>query len=253
MNDFSRRKFLRNAAWALPLAAIAGAAPAELTASTTAEQKKLKVIVAGGHPGDPEYGCGGTVVRYTEQRHAVTLLYLNRGEGGIPGKSGKEAAAIRSAEAAKACELLKAKPLFADQIDGESIVDKAHYDSFARMIEGEKPDVLFTQWPIDGHPDHRATSMLCYEAWLRMGKTFVFYYYEVSDGEDTLMFSPAEYVDITSVEARKHAACYAHASQSPDRFYALQEQVARFRGVESGVGQAEAFIRHVQSRGGMLP
>src|SRR5690348_5115667 len=251
MNDFSRRKFLRNAAWALP--AVASAAPAELNGTTTAEQKRLKVIVAGGHPGDPEYGCGGTVARYTEQGHAVTLLYLNRGEGGIPGKSGKEAAGIRSAEAAKACELLKAKPLFADQIDGQSIVDKAHYDTFARMIEGERPGVLFTQWPIDGHPDHRATSMLCYEAWLRMGKSFGFYYYEVSDGEDTLMFSPAEYVDITATEARKHAACYAHASQSPDRFYALQEQVARFRGVESGVGQAEAFVRHVQSRGGMLP
>jgi N-acetylglucosamine malate deacetylase 1 len=253
MDDFSRRKFLRNAAWALPSAAIAGAAPAELDASTAADEKKLKVIVAGGHPGDPEYGCGGTVARYTEQGHAVTLLYLNRGEGGIPGKSGKEAAGIRSAEAAKACELLKAKPLFADQIDGQSIVDKSHYDTFARMIEGERPDVLFTQWPIDGHPDHRATSLLCYEAWLRMGKSFGFYYYEVSDGEDTLMFSPAEYVDITAAEARKHAACYAHASQSPDRFYALQEQVARFRGVESGVGQAEAFVRHVQSRGGMLP
>lgn len=253
MNDFSRRKFLRNAALALPSVAIAGAGPAELHASTAAHEKKLKVMVAGGHPGDPEYGCGGTVARYTEAGHAVTLLYLNRGEGGIAGKTGKEAATIRSAEAAKACELLKAKPLFAGQVDGQSIVDKAHYDSFARIIEAEKPDVLFTQWPIDGHPDHRATSMLCYEAWLRMGKSFGFYYYEVSDGEDTLMFSPAEYVDISTTAERKRAACYAHASQSPDRFYALQEQVARFRGVESGVGQAEAFVRHVQSRGGMLP
>ncbi|HEV2115752.1 MAG TPA: PIG-L family deacetylase [Terriglobales bacterium] len=253
MDDESRRKFLRNAAWALPAAAIASAAPGELSADNGAEQKKLKVIVAGGHPGDPEYGCGGAVARYTESGHAVTLLYLNRGEGGIAGKTGKEAAAIRSAEAAKACELLKATPLFADQIDGQSIVDKAHYDSFARIIEGEKPDVLFTQWPIDGHPDHRATSMLCYDAWLRMGKSFGFYYYEVSDGEDTLMFSPEEYVDITGAEPRKRAACYAHASQSPDHFYALQDQVARFRGLESGVGAAEAFVRHVQSRGGMLP
>jgi N-acetylglucosamine malate deacetylase 1 len=251
--DDSRRKFLRNAAWALPSAAIAGVAPADLSAQVRAEQKKRKVIVAGGHPGDPEYGGGGTIARYTEQGHAVTLLYLNRGEGGIPGKTGKEAAAIRSGEAAKACELLKATPLFAGQVDGQSVVDKTHYDSFARIIEGEKPDVLFTQWPIDGHPDHRATSMLCYEAWLRLGKSFALYYYEVSDGEDTLMFSPTEYVDITGAEARKRAACYAHASQSPDRFYALQEQVARFRGVESGVGQAEAFVRHVQSRGGLLP
>jgi len=253
MDDFSRRKFLRDAAWALPSAAIAGAAPAELNAQVGAEQKKLKVTVAGGHPGDPEYGCGGTVARYAKQGHAVTLLYLNRGEGGIPGKTGKEAGTIRSAEAAKACALLQATPLFAGQVDGQSVVDKAHYDNFARIIEGERPDVLFTQWPIDGHPDHRATAMLCYEAWLRMGKSFALYYDEVSDGEDTLMFSPTEYVDITGAEPTKRAACYAHASQSPDRFYALQEQVARFRGVESGVDQAEAFVRQVQSRGGVLP
>ncbi|MGE5723625.1 MAG: PIG-L deacetylase family protein [Acidobacteriota bacterium] len=253
MDDFSRRKFLRDAAWALPAAAIGGTAPAELHAATEAEGKKLKVIVAGGHPGDPEYGCGGTVARYSGAGHAVTLLYLNRGEGGVPGKSPQQAAAIRTAEAEKACELLGATPLFAGQIDGHAIVDKAHYDSFARIIEGEKPDVMFTQWPIDGHPDHRATSMLCYEAWLRMDKSFGFYYYEVSDGEDTLMFSPREYVDISALEGRKRAACYAHASQSPDHFYALQDQVARFRGVESGVGAAEAFARHIQSRGGRLP
>lgn len=44
-----------------------------------------------------------------------------------------------------------------------------------------------------------------------------------------------------------------HASQDPDRFYALQSQVTRFRGVESGYAQAEAYVRHAQSRGGRLP
>lgn len=251
--DDSRRKFLRNVAWALPAGVITGSSPGAEKTSAEAGEKKLKVMVAGGHPGDPEYGCGGTIARYAERGHAVTLLYLNRGEGGIAGKAAKEAATIRSAEAVKACELLKATPLFAGQIDGQSIVDKGHYDSFARILAGEKPDVLFTHWPIDGHPDHRATSMLCYDAWLRLGKSFGFYYYEVSDGEDTLMFSPTEYVDITSVEARKRAACYAHGGQSPDHFYGLQDQVARFRGMERGVGRAEAFVRHAQSPGGLLP
>jgi len=86
-----------------------------------------------------------------------------------------------------------------------------------------------------------------------LGKNFGFYYYEVSDGEDTLMFLPTDYVDISATESRKRAACYAHASQSPDRFYALQSQVSRFRGVESGYTQAEAFIRHSQSPGHLLP
>ena len=63
MNDFSRRKFLRDVAWAVPSAAITGVAPAELNTQGRTEQKKLKVIVAGGHPGDPEYGCGGAVAR----------------------------------------------------------------------------------------------------------------------------------------------------------------------------------------------
>jgi LmbE family N-acetylglucosaminyl deacetylase len=95
--------------------------------------------------------------------------------------------------------------------------------------------------------------MLAYDAWVHMGKSFGFYYYEVSDGEDTQMFSPTAYVDITSVEPRKRAACYAHASQTPDRYYALETEVARFRGIESGHAQAEAFIRHAQSPHGLLP
>ena len=45
----------------------------------------------------------------------------------------------------------------------------------------------------------------------------------------------------------KRAACYAHASQTPDRYYALQDQVAAFRGVEGGYKRAEAFVLQLQS------
>lgn len=222
-------------------------------ATALSAARKLKVIVTGGHPGDPEYGCGGTVARYTDQGHDVTLLYLNRGEKICPEPVAAAAQNVRVAEAQRACEILKAKPLFAGQCDGHAVVDEQHYRQFRELIDAERPDVLFAQWPIDGHRDHRAISSLAYDAWLATGKKFAFYYYEVSDGEDTLMFHPTDYVDITATEARKRQACYAHASQSPDRFYALQSQVARFRGVESGYLQAEAYVRHAQSREGLLP
>jgi LmbE family N-acetylglucosaminyl deacetylase len=238
----------------LSRAALLGGAAAAGSAAARAEStRKLKIIVTGGHPGDPEYGCGGTVARYTDQGHEAVLLYLNRGEKSCPETPADAARNVRAAEAARACEILKARPLFAGQCDGHAIVDGAHYQAFRKMIETERPDVLFAQWPIDGHRDHRAISMLAYDAWLSMGKTFGFYYYEVSDGEDTLMFSPTDFVDITAVEPRKRQACYAHASQSPDKFYALQSHVAKFRGVESGHAQAEGYIRHAQSPGGLLP
>jgi N-acetylglucosamine malate deacetylase 1 len=246
-NMISRRKLIEQTGL---LAVAAGRAQ---SGASKPSGRKLKVIVAGGHPGDPEYGCGGTVARYTELGHEVVLLYLNRGDSGYLEKPVEDMSAVRVAEAGKACEILKARPAFAGQLNSKAIVDSAHYAAFQKIFESEKPDVVFTQWPIDGHRDHRAISTLAYDAWLAMGKKFAFYYYEVSNGEDTLMFSPSHYVDITAVEPRKRAACYAHASQTPDRYYALQSQVAKFRGVESGYGQAEAYIRHAQNPYEALP
>jgi LmbE family N-acetylglucosaminyl deacetylase len=224
----------------------------------SAQTHRLRVVVTGGHPGDPEYGCGGTVARYTDAGHEVILLYLNRGEKRCPGPSEEQGVpdpgrTVRVAEATSACRILKAQPQFAGQCDGHAIVDPAHYQEFGNLIRTLRPDVLFTHWPVDGHADHRAISMLSYDAWLRQGKSFGFYYYEVSNGEDTLMFSPTDYVNITETEPRKRAACYAHASQSPDRFYGLQSQVTKFRGVESGSVHAEGFIRHPQSTRHLLP
>lgn len=213
--------------------------------------RKLKVIVAGGHPGDPEYGCGGTIARYTDLGHNVVLLYLNNGEW--PPAQGGASAHVRMGEAGKACEILKARPAYAGQINGHAILDAAHFEEFRKILQAEQPDVVFTQWPIDQHRDHRAISGLAFDAWLQMGKKFALYYYEVSNGEDTLQFSPTHYVDITATEPRKRSACYAHASQTPDHFYDLQDVVARFRGIESGCHRAEAYVLQVESPYQALP
>jgi LmbE family N-acetylglucosaminyl deacetylase len=231
---------------------LVSSADAGTTSPSTADSRKLKVIITGGHPGDPEYGCGGTAARYSDLGHDVVLLYLNKGEG-TDEASFARAAATRTAEAAKACEILKAHPAFARQIDAQAIVDNKHYDQFRSLLEGERPDIVFTQWPIDNHRDHRAISLLTYDAWVRLGRKFALYYYEVSNGEDTVQFAPTHYVDISDVAERKRQACFAHASQAPDKFYELQELVMRMRGIESGHKHAEGFIRHILSPPALLP
>ena len=242
MNDLSRRElFLGGAASLLPLAA-------------PQEPKKLKVIAAGGHPDDPESGAGGTIARYADLGHEAVHLYLTRGEAGIPGKTHEEAAAIRSAEIEKACAILKARPRFAGQIDGATEISAARYDEFRKILEAEKPDLVLTHWPVDTHRDHRVISLLVYDAWLRLGRKFALYYFEVNPGSQTQHFHPTHYVDITSTEARKKEACYAHASQNPPGFYdRYHEPMQRARGLEAGVKSAEGFIRHNQSREGFLP
>jgi hypothetical protein len=41
--------------------------------SENASAGRLKFIVCCGHPGDPEYGCGGTIARLTARGHDAAL------------------------------------------------------------------------------------------------------------------------------------------------------------------------------------
>lgn len=244
MSSLTRRNLLGRLGGTLAVAS----ASADDRPEAAGAGRRPKVVVTGGHPGDPEYGCGGTVARYADLGHEVVLLYLNEG---VP--AGKPRDGVRVEEARKACEILGARPLYAGQIDGEAVVDRAHSEAFRAILEAERPDAVFTHWPIDNHADHRAISMLTYDAWLRLGRRFALFYYEVSDGEDTVQFSPTRYVDIAAAEPRKRRACRAHASQAPEKFYALQDRVARFRGIECGRRLAEGFVRHIQGPDFALP
>jgi N-acetylglucosamine malate deacetylase 1 len=207
---------------------------------------RLKVVVAGAHPDDPESIAGGTMALFSDQGHEVVALYLTRGEAGIEGKDEGAAAAIRTGEALAACAVLKARARFAGQIDGASEVTPRRYQQMRALLHEEKPDLVITHWPIDTHRDHRATSLLVYDAWLGAGKSFALFYTEAMTGAQTQGFAPSHYVDITTVEPRKRKACFAHASQMPAEFYAHHEKMHVFRGLEAGCALAEAFARHPQ-------
>ena len=135
-------------------------------------RKNNKCVCVGGHPDDPESGCGGTLAMMTNAGYEVTIIYLTSGEAGIEGKTHDEAAAIRIKEAIAACKILGAKPVFAGQIDGDSIVNNAWINKIKDLIEREKPAIVFTHWPIDSHKDHQAASILTIQSWVRGGRRF---------------------------------------------------------------------------------
>ena len=61
------------------------------------------------------------------------------------------------------------------------------------------------------------------------------------------------YVDITAVADTKKAACYAHASQTPDFYYPLQDTVAAFRGLQDASKKAEAYVLQLGSPYDIFP
>lgn len=204
---------------------------------------RLKVVCVGGHPDDPESGCGGTLIRYSETGHAATIVYLTRGERGISGKPLDEAARIRTAECEAACRIIGAKPVYAGQIDGAADFTRARVEELQKVLAVEAPDVVFTHWPIDTHMDHQVAGLCAIRACMGLPRRPRLYFFEVDSGSQTQGFLPDTYVDITTALEKKKAALFAHASQDGQGIWRQHhEEIAKWRGREAGVGAAEAFV-----------
>lgn len=251
-SDLTRRGFVRRSLAAGGAALLPGTIPSAADAQSQAP--RLSVVCVGGHPDDPESGCGGTLARYAALGHAVTIVYLTRGERGIEGKSLGDAARIRTAESEAACRILGATPRFFGQIDGATELTHAHVDAMTKLLAAERPDVLLAHWPVDTHMDHQVASLLAIRAWMAL-KTADLFFYEVNAGSQTEGFLPNTYVDISSVVEQKKRALFAHASQDGVGIWREHHEVmAAWRGREAGVAAAEAYVHHSRAgRGTALP
>src|SRR5579872_6553887 len=243
MEKLSRRSLLARSP--LPLLLMADSAD-----KAQAAPRKLKVVVVGAHVDDPQSGCGGTIARYSDLSHDVVALSLTRGDSESIAASlhmpPQELAAKRYADAQRSCDLLRCRFVALHYINRGTEVTMAHYKEFGEALLDQKPDIVFTHWPIDTHPDHRAASLLTYNAWLEIGRKFPLFFYEVELGRQTQDFFPTHYVDITAVVEQKKAAAFANAV-TVQGWWPLHEEMQRFRGLERGYQSAEAFNSHPQS------
>ncbi len=209
---------------------------------TALASQSCKVVCVGAHPDDPETGCGGTLARFAAAGHSVTVVYLTRGEAGLKDRDSYTASRLRTAEALEACDLLGAKPVFANQIDGQTSTEKERVQQFTALLQSLQPDIVFTHWPLDTHRDHRNAAQLTYEAWQSLGESFALVYYEVMTGVQTHHFEPNCFVDVSDTAKQKRSAIYAHVCQNPDRFYPYHEKMEKERGCEAQLSRAEAFV-----------
>jgi N-acetylglucosamine malate deacetylase 1 len=83
-NNSGRRKFIQSSVLGLGSISVTPLLAAQdVTAKSSAgkqNQNKLNIVCVGAHPGDPEFGCGGTMAKYSQAGNNVTFLYLTRGE-----------------------------------------------------------------------------------------------------------------------------------------------------------------------------
>ena len=220
-------------------------------ASSTSEEKQKIIVVITPHPDDAEASCGGLIANYIAAGDDVIILNMTGGEYGIWNKSPEEARNIRTMEAKNAGDVLGAKEVFFGGIDAHLDIDSANTEKLKKILMELNPDIVLSPWPMDVHNDHQATGILAWRVFQDPRFKFDLYFYETTNTPHTktFQFVPTHYVDISNVMDLKKEATLQHKSQNPIGWYYMYETLAEFRGYESDVKFAEAYIQAQNSSG----
>jgi len=219
----------------------------------------MRVLAVGAHPDDLEILCGGTLAKYAQLGHSVTMAVLTNGNMGHPEVEPPEMARIRRKEFENAAAIIGANTIWMDIDDEMSVVDLPSRLAMVDVLREAKPDVILTHSDIDYHVDHRNTSTLVFEAaplacvhnikraLPQLDKQPLIYHF---DTLGAVGFLPAEYVDITDTIETKLAMFRCHVSQDEWMRVAtgfdvsdVIKNVASVRGYAAGARYAEGFVR----------
>jgi LmbE family N-acetylglucosaminyl deacetylase len=124
-----------------------------------------RIVVVGPHPDDQELGMGGAIALLAAQGHDVLLVDATNGEPTPYGTVER-----RSVEAARAAAILSpagGAPLRRHLIGLPNRVVEhtvAARHAMAAVIRAHGAEILFTPYPEDAHPDHRAVTRIVEDA-----------------------------------------------------------------------------------------
>lgn len=200
--------------------------------------KPLNVLCIGCHSDDIEIGCGGTILRLSEQYPGSRFQWVVMSAIGE-----REAEARQGATTFVSPKFLQPAPLLKHFRDGFMPFQGADIKAtFEELKSSSSPDIVFTHFRKDAHQDHRLISELSWNTF----RDHLILEYEIPkyDGD---IGQPSFYVPLSLELCQKKVEHLIRifASQRSKRWF--QEStfmsLMRLRGMEcnSPSGYAEAF------------
>lgn len=200
------------------------------------------VLVFGAHPDDCEIGVGGTIAAYIERGHKVVMVNL-RIPCGCAGEC-QEEEQRRRIEGERSAEVLKAGYI-SFNLSRDAIQPNARLVSAIDKLIGEhEPDVIFTHWLGDSHPEHVATTNAVIAATRRNRCSVYMYEHTLPGGVTPHPFHAQKFVDISDTIESKMASLACHETQLEAYGQPWLDAIrgrAAHRGFQIGRRYAEAF------------
>lgn len=219
----------------------------------------MRVLAVVAHPDDEVLGCGGTLIRHTQQKDAVDVLILGdvcssrESTEDIPERKRKR----MNNQVERAAKLMGIRKtwrmnLVDNRFDRDELLDIVKL--VERVAATVKPDIVYTHWAGDLNIDHRLTAEAVMTAFRpEPGRKHVSLYSffipsstEWGNGRSAQAFTPNYFVDISDKLQLKAKALRAYRSELRDyphtrSLRGIREWAAVW-GISVGVRAAEPFI-----------
>ena len=202
----------------------------------------LNILIVSAHPDDLETGMGGTAQLLARAGHHIVSVVTHLPKDEVLAEK-------RRQESLAAHTVLGLQPpRFFGQEESNPLFNNDAREAFARLASEIRPDVVFTHWPVDVNPDHKATAAFSMDPFLQRGVNTELFCYEVFSElgrPQSLGFYPTHYTDISqrTVFDIKRMSVEFHKSQGIKKLWEGNLGMQKVRGKEIDLPQAEAFVR----------
>jgi LmbE family N-acetylglucosaminyl deacetylase len=193
-------------------------------------QQKLAMVI-GAHPDDPDFGAGGTAIKWLKDGWKVVYVLCTNGDKGSsdPEMTSERLARIRAQEQLAAAKTVGVtEVIFLGYHDGELEETSFFRGQIVRLIRKYRPDIVVSHDPYRkymGHHDHRIAGQVVLDAVFPYSRDYLFYPEHRDEGltpfkvKEVWLFGSEEanfFSDIADTYDQKTKAVACHVSQVGD-------------------------------------
>jgi LmbE family N-acetylglucosaminyl deacetylase len=198
-----------------------------------------RILIMAPHTDDGEFGCGGTMARFLEEKKKVFYIAFSSAEASVPPDLPRDTLVQEVKRAMKVIGVKKDNLILLNfEVRRFPEQRQEILDEILALKKQLKPDMVFLPSPNDTHQDHRTI----YEEGFRAFKEITMFGYELP--WNNLTFNTEAFILLKEKHVEKKIATIQEYKSQKDRLYSKPDFIrglARTRGVQIGTQYAEAF------------
>ena len=209
---------------------------------------KMNIIVLSPHADDVEIAMGGTIAKYVDEGHNITIITAILPKEDLEGNTDEFMNKNRRKEQEKSANILGANLEILDLDPYDFAFNRKYIKLFDQKIKSYKPDMIFSCWEHDTHQDHKNLAKILFAVTRKNNISLNMYEAMLPGGINTYSFNPqyfvniSKYIDLKIKALKAYESVFVNKKNNYSKYFDSIVGRAKFRGEIIGVDYAEAFL-----------